>query len=84
MLELAEQLQHDGVERQFIGFDMTLSQTPASLPENVAFATHNILVPFPGQYISTFDVVHVRLFGGALKKSQIPVAVCVAPDQSVK
>ena len=41
----------------------------------MAFVEHNILVPFPDQYIGTFDVVHVRLLGGALKKEQICPAI---------
>jgi hypothetical protein len=72
---LAEQLHNDGITRQYIGFDMTLTQAPMPHPENFHFIEHNILVPFPDEYVSTFDVVHVRLLGGALKKVEIPAAV---------
>jgi hypothetical protein len=75
MLELGEQLQHDGFPRQYTGFDMVLSQVPSQYPENVEFVQHNILVPFPDQYIGSFDVVHVRLLGGALRKDEIHHAV---------
>jgi hypothetical protein len=54
---------------------MTLSQTPTSHPKNMKFIQHNILVPFEEHYLGTFDIVHVRLLVGALKKVEIPIAV---------
>jgi hypothetical protein len=68
-------LNNDGVSRQYTGFDMALSLTPTSHPGNMRFVEHNILVPFPEKYIGIFDVVHVRLLAGALKKDQISVAL---------
>lgn len=54
---------------------MTLSQAPTSHPEKMTFVKHTILVLFLDHYIGAFEVVHVRVLGGALKKVEIPAAV---------
>jgi hypothetical protein len=75
MKERSEKLDVEGMTRQYTGFDMTLAHAPMSCPRNFHFVQHNILEPFPKEYLGTFDVVHLRLLIAALNKPEIEPAM---------
>ena len=52
------------------GFDISPAQYPptAWLPPNLHLYTHDIFLPFPGQYLEKYDVVNVRFIITLLNK----------------
>ena len=49
---------------QVEGFDISnkFFPPPSWIPENVKLRIHDILQPFPREFIEQFDIVHIRLF----------------------
>lgn len=57
--------------RTYFGFDISSSQFPTVVNNNVKYKVHDVLKPFSNKHKGKFDVVHVRFLNVAVKEKDI-------------
>ncbi|OQO12489.1 hypothetical protein B0A48_03131 [Cryoendolithus antarcticus] len=73
LLELAEEMKDARIT--YTGLDISDAQFPAAPPSGVSFKTYDMLSPVPAQFLSAFDVVHVRFLVLGLPSGTWPQAL---------
>ncbi|KAK6443602.1 hypothetical protein LTR95_000429 [Oleoguttula sp. CCFEE 5521] len=73
LLELAEEMEDARIT--YTGLDISDVQFPAAPPSGVSFKTYDMLSPVPAQFLSAFDVVHVRFLVLGLPSGTWPQAL---------
>lgn len=60
-------------DREYTGFDISRNHFPVDKP-GMRFLEHDVLKPFPEEFHSQYDLVHIRFLVLALKKEDFKTA----------